>query len=737
MTQLGASREAWAHFDLVLGLTEDLLPVVSDPATPIAQGSALASVGKVPSRLNSAGKVVGIPGWTERRSKGAAIERWAEDPRLGICLQTRRVRAFDIDIEDPAKAAKAVNIIEGIAGPLPCRTRANSGKRLLASTCESELHKDVLPVGSERVELLATGQQFVACSTHPSGVPYRWQGGLPDRFPPLTIEQVDAIRAALRAHLGTDDWTGSRGPRQKGDPIEGARDEVAAWLFANGLVRGQGRDGALYVECPWKHEHTSDSGVTETAWFPAGTNGYERGGFRCLHAHCADRGASDFEEAVGYAADDFEPLTEPTEPSTSVQLISATPYTPRDPAAIPARPWVYGRQLLRGSLSLLVAPGASGKTSLLAATALALATGCPLLGYPVHDGPKRVWLWNLEDSLDELARLIEAARAHYMIGAEEIAGRLFVDSGVEGAALCLAAQRPGKAVELAEATFAAIEREIEARRIDVLILDPFVSAHRAAENDNGAIDAVAKRLARIAVNTNCSVLVSHHTAKLGGSEVSAEKARGASALVNAARSAVAINRLAANDAPKIGVPIEQAARHFRVFDDKNNRAPPATSSEWFRLVSVELGNGDSLPVAERYYPPEVSLPEVDPSAAVEALGDRPWRDNKQSPEWAGYRVALHLGWDVGAAGASRSAEQLAHLRAVEALLAQAVAAGLVEKVQLPGPDRKFKPFLRVAAAPAAPCGTPGSASAADCGAAPLSPLGEGAAPQRTAAVIGE
>jgi hypothetical protein len=45
--------------------------------------------------------------------------------------------------------------------------------------------------------------------------------------------------------------------------------------------------------------------------------------------------------------------------------ISATPYACRDPKTIPPRPWIYGRQFLRGSLSVIVSPGAVGKTTLL------------------------------------------------------------------------------------------------------------------------------------------------------------------------------------------------------------------------------------------------------------------------------------------------------------------------------------------------------------------------------------
>lgn len=112
------------------------------------------------------------------------------------------------------------------------------------------------------------------------------------------------------------------------------------------------------------------------------------------------------------------------EPDTG---IIASPYTWRDPAALPRRPWLYGRQLLRGSVFLLVAPGATGKSALTTGMTMALCTGQPLLGSEVWGGPKRVWLWNLEDAMCDLAFSIQAAALHWCVSSSDLNGRLFVD----------------------------------------------------------------------------------------------------------------------------------------------------------------------------------------------------------------------------------------------------------------------------------------------------------------------
>src|SRR3546814_4920231 len=81
------------------------------------------------------------------------------------------------------------------------------------------------------------------------------------------------------------------------------------------------------------------------------------------------------------------------------------------------------------------------------------------------------------------------------------------------------------------------------RGIDHLDVDPFVSSHSVEENDNGAIDAVAKEWVSIAQQTRAAVSLTHHVRKPNGSEPSAHDARGASAMVNAARSVLVFQRM--------------------------------------------------------------------------------------------------------------------------------------------------------------------------------------------------
>jgi Virulence-associated protein E/Bifunctional DNA primase/polymerase, N-terminal len=306
----GAAPEEWDHFDLVLGLGPDLLPVVSNHTAELSPDSKVKDIGKTPSRYNKDRKVVGIAGWTAHQASDQDIARWSKEADYGICVQTRSVRALDIDVPDAAKARAIAEAVALVAGEMPMRMRVNTGKCLLAFIVEGDLGKRKMEVDGGIVEFLATGQQFVAVGTHPSGVPYSWVGGLPAEFPVLTLDQFEALWSALATQFAVGEVVaGQVSARKRGEHVD-MPDPVADHLRAQGLVVGEDRDGALVVACPWEAQHTTGSrGDGSTVWFPAGTNGYPKGHFKCLHGHCEGRSDDEFCAAVGYVEDvgsDFE-----------------------------------------------------------------------------------------------------------------------------------------------------------------------------------------------------------------------------------------------------------------------------------------------------------------------------------------------------------------------------------------------------------------------------------------------
>lgn len=300
----GASREEWQHFNLFLGLTEDLLPVVSNPDAEISPDSKMKDKGKTPSRYNKAGKVAGIFEWTSYKATLKNILEWQENIDYGICIQTRNTRAIDIDIPDAEKSVEVVEFIKSIGYDFPLRRRSNSGKCLLAFIVKGELPKTVLKTEAGMIEFLANGQQFIAAGEHPSGVRYEWEGGLPSTLPEITVDQYQSLIKTVSEKFGIGDLViGSlRKPKSKDVVLD---DDMLLFLKDKGIIKGRGKDGSAYIDCPFKSEHTGDSGITATVYFPRGGRGYQKGHFKCLHAHCAGRTDDDFETALGYKENDF------------------------------------------------------------------------------------------------------------------------------------------------------------------------------------------------------------------------------------------------------------------------------------------------------------------------------------------------------------------------------------------------------------------------------------------------
>lgn len=303
----GASPAEWAHFDLILGLTADLLPVVSNPGAAISANSKLKGLGKTPSRYDRSREVVGIGKWTEQQSTGRQVDAWSKEPDYGICIQTRSVRALDVDVPDVRSAeaisARFLNLVDMA---LPLRSRGSTGKRLFAFTLPGEFAKRSFKVEGGLVEFLATGQQFIAVGTHPSGTRYEWAGGLPDEFPVVSAEAFERAWAAIVGEFAIEAPRETQTRGALGDDLD-VEDPVASWLVENYETYGA-QGGKLFVACPWKDGHSSDSGETEAAWLVAGSRGYEQGHFECLHASCAGRRDDEFLDAVGYRVSAFEAL---------------------------------------------------------------------------------------------------------------------------------------------------------------------------------------------------------------------------------------------------------------------------------------------------------------------------------------------------------------------------------------------------------------------------------------------
>lgn len=317
----GATPEEWAALKKLA--KADLLPVVSNPDVPISPRSKMKGKGKTPSTFNHERQIIGFPDWTDFEATVKNIEAWTDEPDFGACVQTRRIRALDVDVPaDTLSDEIAERWQELIGYDLPKRTRSDSGKQLLPFIVEGEIGKRSFVVkewiddetGKTRrwlVEFLATGQQFVAAGTHPDGARYTWTGnGPPHDLPRITEDDFDRAWAILVREFaleGLDRRAERRDPTLLED-LE-VDDPVATFLIESEWPTYGIEKGMLYLECPNFDGHSTDNGETETAWLLAGTGKYRKGHFRCMHAGCGEITDAKFFAAVGYrpvTADQFD-----------------------------------------------------------------------------------------------------------------------------------------------------------------------------------------------------------------------------------------------------------------------------------------------------------------------------------------------------------------------------------------------------------------------------------------------
>lgn len=392
----GALPAEWDHLSLILGLTSDLLPVVSNPNATISPQSKMKSLGKTPSRYNGRNEVAGIKDWTQKHATIDEVTRWRDQPDYGICIQTRTVRALDVDIENEHIAKEIHYEIEKyLARILPMRRREGSTKFLLLLQLTGDMPKRVIQTDHGIIEFLATGQQFIACGTHPSGARYEWVGGLPEEIPELQPHEFEKLWARLIECFAAEGTTSStEAPTVRHGKISEAaqNDPVAQSLVAKGFVKSTERDGRLHITCPFEAEHTAGSDDSATTYFPAFTGGFARGHFACLHAHCAKRTDGEFLDALGISTgveNDFtvevseQPTTASgTSPGANKYVVE--PWS-KFKTGKPPR-WIVKSVIPEAALAVIFGEPGSGKTFFALDVGIAIAMGLEWRGFVSKPG---------------------------------------------------------------------------------------------------------------------------------------------------------------------------------------------------------------------------------------------------------------------------------------------------------------------------------------------------------------
>ena len=199
----GATPQEWEWAAYHFGA--DILPAVGDPdpSLPRTKGlTHLDSLAKTPSVIGANGVAHGVSGWVLHTATPEQILAWKQDPALNVLLNTRNIRAIDIDIDDVAAGdALEAYIVSMLGVKPPVRTRGNSGKRTILIRLDPNpvIRKRVIRVGGKgAIEFLANGQQTAVFGTHPSGARFTLRGA-DAGIPTVPIEAVAALWDALRS----------------------------------------------------------------------------------------------------------------------------------------------------------------------------------------------------------------------------------------------------------------------------------------------------------------------------------------------------------------------------------------------------------------------------------------------------------------------------------------------------------------------------------------------------------
>jgi AAA domain/Primase C terminal 2 (PriCT-2) len=293
------------------------------------------------------------------------------------------------------------------------------------------------------------------------------------------------------------------------------------------------------------------------------------------------------------------------------------------PQIPPKRLWLHGTDLVRGAVSLIVAPGGRAKSTWLIACALACASGRALLDAHVFGGPLRVLYISTEDSSSEMALRIRAAMSHHQLTDADVPGLSVIGAERWGLPLLHAI---GNAPQIYQPGWAALIAELDQAKPDVLAIDPLINAMGGVStNENSAAALMMGQLAATAATRSISVILAHHASK-GRDPLSAESAMGAATFTNLARIVLGIEPLGGLGATRLGVPPWEAKSIFRVVGTKQNFSPPNATDRWFRLLTVEVQNaqppvypnGDRVAVVEPFHP-GASAPKFPPDMIRDAL----------------------------------------------------------------------------------------------------------------------
>lgn len=329
--------------------------------------------------------------------------------------------------------------------------------------------------------------------------------------------------------------------------------------------------------------------------------------------------------------------------------------------SISPRAFIYRKWLIKGAVTVLIAPGGRAKSSLTLSKAIDLACGVDHLGANIVR-PRSVFIYNAEDPIMEMERRSEAYMLFHGFTDDEkqlVRKNLHLQSGATGLLVFASADRDG--VRVNEPLVNSLISYIREHGIELVILDPLVTLHTVPENDNMGMTHVADVFKRIAAETDAAMLIAHHARKTQRSNgqtapLDASDGRGAVAVINSARIVMNINDIAsAEKAAEFQISDQDLWRYIVVgTGDKTNLSARDQTVAVFRLNSVQADNAteeheadNTVAISEHKFERVIGVSEEVTRTVLAALDtDAPVGSNPQHTNYLGKLIADAAGWNL-------------------------------------------------------------------------------------------
>ena len=195
-----------------------------------------------------------------------------------------------------------------------------------------------------------------------------------------------------------------------------------------------------------------------------------------------------------------------------------------------------------GQVGLMTAPGGTGKSYLLLQIAMSVASGQTMIPGLDVSGAAKACLLNYEDDAFDIRERGNAVLRCF--GVESLLGDNIFVASMSGTTLNLV----NSSGEIVDDSVNWLKEQCSGKKL--LILDPLSHVHSADENSAASMSTLIQVLKGIAQECGTAILIAHHTAKaatLNGQGHLQQSARGSSALVDASRLVMALQKCKGDD----------------------------------------------------------------------------------------------------------------------------------------------------------------------------------------------